>query len=341
MNESRAMVLWQQFWRCVQQLRRELQEDPDELCWYCPQWRTPPLHRTISTPNSTPCSEPLAPQSKPNLNLTPSTESQTKSFVKDPTPSQDIPVIPPTEPISATSNSANDAENIASIMTTKKQQPLAPSAHLPTTGRTNKETNQQTSSSPQSWQEAITTCQACNLGKETSRIRQQAIIGYPQQAQKTIPLLLVCDAPNYDADHLGQPLPTSDMEYLQKWLDAIQMADAYYLTNLVKCRTPGNRAPWPEEIQSCTGHLEQQLAFFQPKAILALGSSAARSLSQQRNALHILRNRELYYHFQGKTIRLFVTYSVSDVLHNPKELRAPVWQDLKRLRSYLQQQNEK
>ena len=189
------------------------------------------------------------------------------------------------------------------------------------------------------WWEAVTGCQSCQLGHEATRIRQQAIPGYPEQKQiaaNSVQVLLVCDAPSYDADRLGQPLPTENLDYLLKWLQAIDLQEGYYLTNLVKCRTPGGRAAWPEETKSCAQHLHAQLRFFAPSAILALGGSAARSLSARRENLESLREQELFYEFGGHRIRLFVTYAVSEVLQNPKELRPPVWQDLKRLRAFLQ-----
>jgi DNA polymerase len=45
-----------------------------------------------------------------------------------------------------------------------------------------------------------------------------------------------------------------------------------YIDNLVKCRPPENRDPTEEEITICTGAwLDQQLALYKPKIIVAMG----------------------------------------------------------------------
>ena len=45
-----------------------------------------------------------------------------------------------------------------------------------------------------------------------------------------------------------------------------------YISNVVKCRPPGNRDPRPEEIQTCTGeYFDRQIQAINPKVIVTLG----------------------------------------------------------------------
>ena len=44
-----------------------------------------------------------------------------------------------------------------------------------------------------------------------------------------------------------------------------------FITNVVKCRPPGNRDPQPEELQACESYLEKQLQLIHPKVIVTLG----------------------------------------------------------------------
>jgi len=45
-----------------------------------------------------------------------------------------------------------------------------------------------------------------------------------------------------------------------------------YITNVLKCRPPGNRNPKPEEIVACAPYLDSQLAIIEPEVIVTLGS---------------------------------------------------------------------
>ena len=296
--------LWRQLWLCIGQLKRELRESPSELCWDRPQALLPPFRL-------------LGEEKKEKQNLRTTVAPRDSATAKIPQHLQNI---------SQNGLQLNQFEcnslNVSAFP--KVGEEVVPQIDNSEDGH---------------WWKAVEHCQSCQLGHEATRIREQSISGYPHIEQaKSVQVLLVCDAPSYDAEQLGQPLSKDSLDYLLKWLKAIELQDGYYLTNLVKCRTPGGRAAWPEEIKSCTQHLHAQLRFFAPRAILALGGSAARSLSARRENLESLREQELFYEFGIHRIRLFVTYAVSEVLQNPKELRPPVWQDLKRLRTFLQNQ---
>jgi DNA polymerase len=51
-----------------------------------------------------------------------------------------------------------------------------------------------------------------------------------------------------------------------------------FVTNVVKCRPPGNRTPRPVEIASCRAWLDEQMTWCHPRVILALGNTAAKSV---------------------------------------------------------------
>jgi DNA polymerase len=44
-----------------------------------------------------------------------------------------------------------------------------------------------------------------------------------------------------------------------------------YITNVVKCRPPGNRDPQPQEIEACRPYLDKQIALVHPRLIVTLG----------------------------------------------------------------------
>jgi hypothetical protein len=44
-----------------------------------------------------------------------------------------------------------------------------------------------------------------------------------------------------------------------------------FITNVVKCRPPGNRDPEPDEIAACAGFLRRQLEVLDPAVVVTLG----------------------------------------------------------------------
>jgi DNA polymerase len=102
-----------------------------------------------------------------------------------------------------------------------------------------------------------------------------------------------------------------------------------FITNIVKCRPPGNRDPLPEEIDACAKYLERQIASINPKVIVTLGRhSMARFFPNARiSALH----------GQGKLVngRMVVAmYHPAAALHQPS-LRRQVEEDFARLPEWL------
>jgi DNA polymerase len=110
--------------------------------------------------------------------------------------------------------------------------------------------------------------------------------------------------------------------------------DDLFIGNIVKCRPPENRDPAEEEQRACIGYLERQIELLQPKMILCLGRVAAQILLDTQKSLGMLRGE--VHDFNG--IPLMATYHPSAVLRYPDKFRRPVWEDLKQLRSLLDEQ---
>ena len=48
----------------------------------------------------------------------------------------------------------------------------------------------------------------------------------------------------------------------------------FYITNVVKCLSPGNRKPFADEVCNCEYFLDREIKIMQPKAIITLGGPA-------------------------------------------------------------------
>ena len=57
-----------------------------------------------------------------------------------------------------------------------------------------------------------------------------------------------------------------------KWLASIGWRrQEVFITNIVKCRPPGNRNPEPDEIAACAPYLQRQLEVLDPSVVVTLG----------------------------------------------------------------------
>ena len=106
--------------------------------------------------------------------------------------------------------------------------------------------------------------------------------------------------------------------------------DAVYIANIVKCRPPGNRKPEPEEMETCGGYLQQQIALVRPKAIVALGATAVEGLLKVTG---ITKLRGTFRLYRGE-IPVMPTFHPAYLLRNPPAKRE-VWSDLQQVMSKL------
>jgi len=171
----------------------------------------------------------------------------------------------------------------------------------------------------------VAACQRCVL----HRGRRRTV---PGEGVLNPRVLVVGEGPGAEEDATGRPFVGKAGQYLDRWLKAIDLDRKVncFIANIVKCRPPGNRDPLPEESAACLPYLREQIAILQPKAILAVGRIAAQVLTGRAAGIGELRSRQ--YTFGD--IPLVVTYHPSAVLRDPS-LRAPVWEDLKRLNALL------
>jgi len=170
----------------------------------------------------------------------------------------------------------------------------------------------------------VVACSACNLCQG----RRHAVVG--QGAQPTR-WLVVGEAPGEQEDRQGQPFVGRSGQLLDAMLAAVGMSRErdVFITNVIKCRPPGNRNPKPEEIAACSPYLMRQIALLKPERILVLGRFAAQTLLGTDATIGSLRGR--VHHLktdEGAQIPVVVSYHPAYLLRSPSE-KARAWQDLK------------
>ena len=167
-------------------------------------------------------------------------------------------------------------------------------------------------------QKEVETCQRCGL----CQTRLHTVFGRGQPGAKW---LLVGEAPGANEDQQGLAFVGRAGQLLDNMLAAIGLngnTDAF-ITNVLKCRPPGNRNPTGDEIVACQHYLHAQIAHLQPTLILALGRFAAQTLLQTEQSISRLRGQ--LHHYQG--IPLIVTFHPAYLLRNLPD-KAKAWQDL-------------
>ncbi|MGA3031386.1 MAG: uracil-DNA glycosylase [Candidatus Limnocylindrales bacterium] len=119
-------------------------------------------------------------------------------------------------------------------------------------------------------------CQRCDLWKTRKHVVFGGVDGYRDIEAD---VMIVGEAPGAEEDAEGLPFEGAAGRKLTRVLaEAGLDRRAAYLTNVVKCRPPGNRRTHPGEIAQCWDYLDAQIALVRPRVIVALGSTATRRL---------------------------------------------------------------
>jgi DNA polymerase len=169
----------------------------------------------------------------------------------------------------------------------------------------------------------VAACTRCAL----HRARRNTVAG--EGAEDPL-VMVIGEGPGAEEDRSGRPFVGKAGQYLDRWLTAIGLdrKSNCFIGNIVKCRPPGNRDPLPEEAEACLPYLKRQIEILKPEAILTVGRVATQILCGRSEGIGQLRGKELDY----MGIPVVATYHPSAVLRNT-DLRAPVWEDLKRLQA--------
>ena len=121
----------------------------------------------------------------------------------------------------------------------------------------------------------IKECKKCPLYKT----RKNAVPGEGGFQRR---IMFVGEAPGRREDELGRPFVGAAGKFLDELLASIGLSRKdVYITNIVKCRPPGNRDPTDEEIKLCSPYLDRQIAVMKPKIICPLGRFSAKYILEK------------------------------------------------------------
>jgi uracil-DNA glycosylase family 4 len=165
----------------------------------------------------------------------------------------------------------------------------------------------------------INLCTKCVLSKG----RTWAV---PGEGSSSADIMFIGEGPGSNEDREGRPFIGRAGNILTDLLLGIGLRrEDVFITNMVKCRPPGNRDPAPEELQACSGFMDAQISMIQPKVIVTLGRFSfgkffpGEVISKARGKPR-----------QWRDLTVYPMYHPAAVLYNPK-LRSVLEHDFGRL----------
>jgi len=108
-------------------------------------------------------------------------------------------------------------------------------------------------------------CELCELHHS----RKKAV---PGEGPADAEIMFIGEGPGFHENEQGRPFVGAAGKFLNELLASINLTrEKVFITNVVKCRPPGNRDPQFEELQACSEYLERQIQAINPKLIVTLG----------------------------------------------------------------------
>ena len=177
---------------------------------------------------------------------------------------------------------------------------------------------------------AVHDCRLCPLGH--SRIRAVPGIG-PATAR----IMIVGEAPGQNEDQQGEPFVVAAGKLLDQLLKGIGLSRGdVFITNILKCRPPGNRDPLPLEVQACSPYLEEQQRLIQPEVVLLLGRHALARLLPGYDSISSLHGKVIV----KDGVTYIPIYHPAAALYN-SFLMGPLEQDFKAVKAHLDRMEER
>ena len=111
----------------------------------------------------------------------------------------------------------------------------------------------------------VLNCKKCSLW----RTKKNPVFG---EGPENADVMLIGEAPGRNEDETGRPFVGKAGRLLNDLLNEAGLSrNSVYITNIVKCRPPGNRDPMPFEIEMCSPYLDLQISIIKPRIIITLG----------------------------------------------------------------------
>ena len=170
----------------------------------------------------------------------------------------------------------------------------------------------------------ISACYRCALAETRN-------VAVPGEGPIHAAIMFIGEGPGEQEDRTGRPFVGAAGQLLDRLLVRAGLSRPdVYITNVVKCRPPGNRDPQPPEVAACRPYLEAQIALITPQVICLLGKPATHALLSPTASMAKVHG--VPQEVEG--IIYVPLYHPAAALHQPS-LEAVLVQDMERLKQFL------
>jgi uracil-DNA glycosylase family 4 len=150
-------------------------------------------------------------------------------------------------------------------------------------------------------------------------------------------LMFVGEAPGRNEDLQGVPFVGQAGQLLERLLGEIGLQRSeVFITNVLRCRPPGNRDPHPVEIERCQDYLFRTIEHVQPTVICTLGNFATKLLRGDTTGIMRLHGRSEVRIVGPRAVRLFPVFHPAAALYTPANVEV-LREDFKQLPELLAQ----
>jgi uracil-DNA glycosylase family 4 len=160
-------------------------------------------------------------------------------------------------------------------------------------------------------------------------------LAVPGEGPAKAEIMFIGEGPGFHENEQGRPFVGAAGKYLDDLLASINMKRSdVFITNVVKCRPPGNRDPLPEELEACGDYLERQVQAINPRVIVTLG---------RYSMAHYLPNAKISsVHGQATKVKgrlVIAMYHPAAALHQ-QSLKSTIEKDFSRLPELIAQMGQ-
>jgi uracil-DNA glycosylase len=174
--------------------------------------------------------------------------------------------------------------------------------------------------------EIILECGECELALR----RAHAV---PGEGSAKARVMFIGEAPGAEEDAQGRPFVGPAGQLLNELLEAAGLDRAsVFITNVVKCRPPGNAVPTSEQAEACSAFLRHQVRTIGPAVVCTLGGAALKAVLGEAVPMGRVHGSEI----RRKHFTLVPLYHPAAALHRP-ELRDTLFDDMRALGARLEQ----
>lgn len=153
----------------------------------------------------------------------------------------------------------------------------------------------------------------------------------PGSGPSNAEIMFIGEGPGFHENEQGKPFVGAAGKFLDELLKTVGLSRGkVFITNVVKCRPPGNRDPQAEELQACDGYLERQIQAINPKVIVTLGRFSMQKFLPNAK---VSENHGQAVRVRGRLVAPF--YHPAAALHQPS-LRPTLEADFLKLPEWIE-----